>query len=1666
MFQDNFTDQRKESCRICLKKFRIVDLSHHSKYCQEQTRLEENIKKIDSDVFKESQKASIIKNKLKFEKMLQLKSKQSEANILERASVGGAKMSLRFINEEKLNEQNKLYEAASEEEQSSNNITGTFGFPSGPKVQDLQEDDSTPVRPKFSDPKRMSKFQSTAKEKQQSSHSQFMELDTFDFKEKRFDTKESQSALSQKNSGVGTFNKVDNNVSVEEYISHEQHSKKQRKFIKKGTFTEHTNFGSDFVDLDTERLSGGKKTIRHHKKHRNFKIELCGVEPSTQKMPVVDKRIEDVEVQESKSSFSDLESSSYSSDVEQPFGFRGRKLSRHARPNTQTDLEEPNNQEEIPIRRPHANSGIENPIRDLKMKTPVAVPPLNLKAKLLPDKDIRRGSLIPSSEKPKGIREKSSDIKRLKLIENEERNYSSRLSYRAPPGHCGLHKVDSLKVISKHIDQDYCAKSTERRSKDQEDSMEHRDSDRSMKMMSHMNEVMEILEGIETYGKELARDQYNIQADLAFEVKATEFCNQFKFEDTHDKDCSIAANSFISTPMQDLDNRAYIVSLNSLKKRSDLDKIVLNFLDEVIPIFNFIIESVQKRKNYFGRLRSIENSLKSHHTESALSGATNNKTSIPLALSSMSKPRVNMSSSFKIRKKPLPIQVQKIIGERIEEDEAENRMSVRSNMNEIDSLAQTDSVGRSSAYTNQGWKFTDIMESRQSEQFDFNTEDPQNQEDVKQPKSDSKSISPSKQDVNIQFSPTNMHRLQSGQKPSNSLPFSILSRFKSQISGDVERKENETSSPEAVEKKPYSGKDFLQTGINNPVHESLTPRHQDIGSQEFNSGPNPTAISTGEELSHASRSNDPQISASGTVSILSMVNLKQKTSTTNLHSTKEGTGLLSIRKRNSTGKQAEVIIYPPIFKPYKWIPGQPIPQFPNLAGTSRFAPLKPQTSVAYCDTPQKWENEDDSNESIQSSKAPNRNTFEDSPRNREEIKQIHLAFRNNQKSTTNEAVEKKEGNVTDPNDISIDLLAHTYSKFNPESNHNFNTNCIQAPHTVNAYESAFPSMLSPVLGPKETTPNQKRLLIPLGALEHDNYSSKNSRGISYLQPRVLTPVMELSHEKFCHSKDNSVAFIMAIDTYNASPSFDKEENTEVKFKKNQKKQNNPQEISGTPISLLPLGNQGMSSPDILKSRETFKNFRALSEISYVRSDQTITTHTDFRQQAYKASNFKARMTCNFEELERSPILEVKPKTILPEQQLDYDPYKEQADYEANLNALNFVEVSKSDYVRLVKSDSELDSNRRATPSQDILPSIGIEDFDFIKKLGQGAFGIVFLVKRKFTNDYFAMKIIKFQKEVDEQFVQNVLNENEVFKLVEDMFVVTALFTFIHKNYICFVMEWMNGGDFKGLLEDNGLLEQDVVQFYAAELVLAIDYLHSKGIIHRDLKPDNILIDKKGHLKLTDFGLSGIKGKMELIEQGAQVPEDTNFGDDFLGENEVKEDSEKGSFINDTSEINRRLQNPILHSMNAGRERVDLGSQIATVEIIQPNAEESRIRIVGTPDYIAPEVLKGECIEAFSIDWWAFGVIVYELLCGIPPFNDKEKDQVFDNILNLKMEWPDIGRLATYLGYLDSCMSPEAQDLIRGFLTLDPAKRLGSNGIEEIKDHPFFRGSQYLYSRKC
>ncbi|KAK6936336.1 Protein kinase domain [Dillenia turbinata] len=324
---------------------------------------------------------------------------------------------------------------------------------------------------------------------------------------------------------------------------------------------------------------------------------------------------------------------------------------------------------------------------------------------------------------------------------------------------------------------------------------------------------------------------------------------------------------------------------------------------------------------------------------------------------------------------------------------------------------------------------------------------------------------------------------------------------------------------------------------------------------------------------------------------------------------------------------------------------------------------------------------------------------------------------------------------------------------------------------------------------------------------------------------------------------------------------------------------------------------------------------------------------------------------------------------------------------------------------LADDDSSVDDDAvrslRASPSNPCSKDrTSIEDFEIIKPISRGAFGRVFLARKRATGDLFAIKVLKKADMIRKNAVESILAERNILISVRNPFVVRFFYSFTCRENLYLVMEYLNGGDLYSLLRNLGCLDEDMARVYIAEVVLALEYLHSLNVIHRDLKPDNLLISPDGHIKLTDFGLS----KVGLI----------NSTDDLSG-------APVGSMT--------------LLGDNCSK---------ATGQQSMKREERQKHAVVGTPDYLAPEILLGMG-HGVTADWWSIGVVLFELLVGIPPFNAEHPQQIFDNILNRDMPWPKVPEEMSY----------EAYDLINKLLSENPIQRLGATGAGEVKQHPFF-----------
>ena len=279
----------------------------------------------------------------------------------------------------------------------------------------------------------------------------------------------------------------------------------------------------------------------------------------------------------------------------------------------------------------------------------------------------------------------------------------------------------------------------------------------------------------------------------------------------------------------------------------------------------------------------------------------------------------------------------------------------------------------------------------------------------------------------------------------------------------------------------------------------------------------------------------------------------------------------------------------------------------------------------------------------------------------------------------------------------------------------------------------------------------------------------------------------------------------------------------------------------------------------------------------------------------------------------------------------------------------------------------------------------IREYESLTIIGRGAFGEVHVCREIKTGNIVAIK--KMKKEVLSQKNQviHIRNEQLFMSKVKSPWIVELKASFQEDEYLYLVMEFLPGGDLMNLLIKKDILTEDEARFYIAELILAVDSIHKLDCIHRDIKPDNVLIDKNGHIKLSDFGLAKISDKLYENNRAYQFNKDK-----------------------------------LTHQRNYS--------------------------CVGTAYYVAPEVLNKKGYGK-DIDWWSVGVIFFEMLVGYAPFCSEETKEVCFKVIN----WQKYLKIPDEIN-----ISKEAEDLIYKMIN-NSDKRLGKNGIEEIKFHPFFKG---------
>ena len=295
-------------------------------------------------------------------------------------------------------------------------------------------------------------------------------------------------------------------------------------------------------------------------------------------------------------------------------------------------------------------------------------------------------------------------------------------------------------------------------------------------------------------------------------------------------------------------------------------------------------------------------------------------------------------------------------------------------------------------------------------------------------------------------------------------------------------------------------------------------------------------------------------------------------------------------------------------------------------------------------------------------------------------------------------------------------------------------------------------------------------------------------------------------------------------------------------------------------------------------------------------------------------------------------------------------------------------------------------------------------FKLVLPIAKGGYGSVGLYKKISTSDMYAIKIVNIKGMKEKKLSASLKVEQNILKEINNDYVINSYFIFQDTKNYYFVMEYLPGGDVFGLLSKNNL-PKSTIKLIIAETILAINYLHSINIIHHDIKPENILITAKGHFKLSDFGLSKT----------------------------LKSDNEES--------VDQHVKNLI---------------NFVEFKYVDDNIivddEESK-EAVGTINYMAPELFTDKYPEGGGIDYWAIGVLIFDLFSFSLPFEGKTQEETRENIIGIKIKWERLINDEVKKLYGD--IEP-AIDLIKKFLKEVPDERWGDKNLDEIKKHEFFK----------
>ncbi|XP_066359692.1 protein kinase PINOID-like [Miscanthus floridulus] len=358
--------------------------------------------------------------------------------------------------------------------------------------------------------------------------------------------------------------------------------------------------------------------------------------------------------------------------------------------------------------------------------------------------------------------------------------------------------------------------------------------------------------------------------------------------------------------------------------------------------------------------------------------------------------------------------------------------------------------------------------------------------------------------------------------------------------------------------------------------------------------------------------------------------------------------------------------------------------------------------------------------------------------------------------------------------------------------------------------------------------------------------------------------------------------------------------------------------------------------------------------------------------------------------------------------------------------------------------------------------LGPRDFRLLRRIGGGDIGTVYLCRLRDAEGkaeaeaeagrqpcggcLYAMKVVDRRVVAKKKKLERAAAEKRILRVLDHPFLPTLFADFdAAPHFSCVVMEFCPGGDLHSLRHrmPNRRFPLPSARFYAAEVLLALEYLHMMGIVYRDLKPENVLIRGDGHIMLTDFDLSLQSTSTPSLESSASTVSSS--------------DDDSATSVSCFPDHLFRFTLRRRSSRRALLRRAASARQPQQPLVVAEPVEARSCSFVGTHEYVAPEVARGGPHGA-AVDWWALGVFLYELLHGRTPFAGADNEATLRNIARRPLSFPSGGGAV-------SAADADARDLIARLLAKDPRQRLGSRrGAADVKAHPFFRGLNFALLR--